>query len=281
MKIIPKISLIAILVLVAIFFINASFQVLIPSNEKENESEPPISEEENTLPNESRLLGIGENERFDPDTSIYHHSHDPSKMYDDFSNWPPWKDNGDGALSPNEKWTIAFKGGGAIGVMQDYDNSSNDVMVLEPKFVQNETRAPLLLTTDKYTDFIVSLDVRTDEQLRSNPNTWEMGWILWRYIDETHFNYFVLKSNGTECGKYDGGINPIDQLFICDSEFPTTYPGKWDHLDIIVKGDHITILVNGKIVQDFDDISSFDTGSIGLYNEDARTSFDNITIIPI
>ena len=100
-------------------------------------------------------------------------------------------------------------------------------------------------------------------------------------VDETHFNYFVLKPNGIECGKYDGGTNPIDQLFICDSEFPTTYLGKWDHWDIIVKGDHITILVNGKIVQDFDDISSFDTGRIGLYNEDARTSFDNITIIPL
>ena len=281
MEIIPKISLIVILVLVATFFANATFQVFIAANEKENESESTIPQE-SSLPIDYPLLGIGENERFDPESSIYYHSHDPSKMYDDFSNWPPWKENAEGAPSPNGNWVIAYKGGGIIDVMADNANSSNNVIVLEPEFVENETRAPLLLTSGKYTDFILSLDVRTDKQLRpENPNQWEMAWVLWRYVDETHFNYFTLKPNGTECGKYDGGINPIDQLFICDSPFPTTYIGKWDHWDIIVKGDQITILVNGKIVHDFEDVSSFDTGRIGLYNEDARTSFDNITIIPL
>ena len=282
MKIISKISIGIILILVGIFFINATFQLLIASNEKENESESLILKEENATSNEPILLGIGENERFDPDTSIYHHSHDPAKMFDDFSNWPEWNKNSEGSLSPNEKWVIAYKGGGIIDVVSDNHEINNNVVVLEPEFVENETRAPLLLTKEKYKDFILSLDVRTDKQLRpENPNPWEVAWVLWRYVDDTHFNYFTLKPNGTECGKYDGGVNPVDQLFICDSEFPTTYIGKWDHWDIIVKGDHITILVNGKIIHDFDDNSSFDTGQIGLYNEDARTSFDNITIIPI
>lgn len=282
MKLISKIVLFSIIGLVAIFFINATIQTLSSPDKVETKIEPLVTEERESPPKEFPKLGIGENERFDAETLVYHHSHDSSKMYDDFSKWPPWTETIDGAHSPNEKWVIAFKGGGFINVLQDYEDPSNMVMVLEPEFVENETRAPLLLTSEKYTDFKLSLDVRTDKQLRSeNPNPWEMGWVLWRYVDDTHFNYFVLKPNGTECGKYDGGINPIDQLFICDSEFPTTYPGKWDHWDIIVKGDHITILVNGKMIHEFDDTSSFKTGRIGLYNEDARTSFDNITIIPL
>jgi hypothetical protein len=227
------------------------------------------------------LLGLGENETYDPTTFVYNHTHDPAKMYDDFSYWPhPWHVEVEGTLSPDEKWMNMYHGGGFIDVKPDDADPSNNVMVLQPEFVDQETRAPLAVTAKEYKDFTLSLDMRTDKQLRPDPNPWEMAWVKWRYVDETHFYYFVLKPNGAEVGKYDGGENPKDQLFVADAPFPTTYVGKWDHIDIIAKGNHVIILVNGKIAHDFDDVSSFDTGRIGLYNEDARTSFDNITIIP-
>jgi hypothetical protein len=39
--------------------------------------------------------------------------------------------------------------------------------------------------------------------------------------------------------------------------------------------------VDGTTVFDFDDTSSFDSGTIGLYSEDAEVSFDNVAIVPL
>jgi len=289
MKTKTKIILIGLIALITIFFINASYQLLNSQNEEENRLDKIFGQEienktivETEIPRNNFIFSVvGENVSYDESTGVYTHNHDSSKTYDDFSDWPSWKGNFEEPISPNGKWQILYTGGGIMKVVKDYNSPSNMVMVLEPEHVPDQTRAPLLLTTGNYSDFALSLDVRTDKSLRSNPNPWEVAWIIWRYVDETHFYYFTLKPNGTECGKYDGGVNPIDQLFICGSTFPTTYPGKWDHWDILVKGDHITILVNGVIVQDFDDSSSFNKGKIGLYNEDAKTSFDNISIIPL
>jgi len=255
---------------------------------KENNTIQPITKIENSNPNNtlnqgdnvSRLLEIGENLTFNNKTGIYHHTHDPNKMFDDFSSGPYHLNLGD--ISPNGKWLGKWNGGGSLDVKQDTKNITNYVSVVESGFVQNETRSALVLTNNEYENFKLSLDVRNDKQLREvNPNSWEVGWIFWRYVDNTHFYYFTLKPNGSESGKYDGGVNPIDQLFLESTEFPNSVIGKWDHLDIIVDKSHITILVNGKIIQDFDDVSSFDKGQIGLYCEDASVSFDNITIVPI
>ena len=50
------------------------------------------------------------------------------------------------------------------------------------------------------------------------PNPWEVGWIFWHAvgngtdpIDRTHFYYFLVRTNGVEVGKYDGGTNPKSQ----------------------------------------------------------------------
>ena len=201
-------------------------------------------------------------------------------MYDDFSNGPyhlvP------GTVSPNGKWVGMWNGGGSLEVKQDHFDDNNFLLVVESGFVLNETRSGLILTTGEFKDFVLSLDVRNDKQLREPiPNSWEVGWIFWRYVDNTHFNYFTLKPTGSESGKYDGGVNPTDQLFIQATEFPNTSIGKWDHIDIIVKGNHVVIAVNGILAQEFDDITSFDKGKIGFYCEDASVSFDNISITPI
>ena len=261
---------------------------IINGESKENNTLPIIIEPENPVKinttnqiiNDIKLIDIGENLKFDNNTDVYYHTHDPKKMYDDFSSGPYHLNLGE--MSPNGKWLGKWNGGGSLDVKQDITNSSNYVSVVESRFVSNDTRSALVLTNKEFEDFKLSLDVRNDKQLREpNPNPWEVGWIFWRYVDNTHFYYFTLKPNGAESGKYDGGVNPTDQLFLESTEFPSSFIGKWDHLDIIVKKNHITVMVNGKIVQDFDDFSSFNKGRIGLYCEDASVSFDNISIIPI
>jgi len=288
-KIILILAIIIPLVMIGItLYQSQKNDIYVIEENKENKTSHPIIKDENSYLNstlnriddDSELLEIGENLKFNNRTSVYHHTHDPSKMFDDFSSGPYHLNLGE--ISPNGKWLGKWNGGGSLDVKKDIENNSNYVSVVESGFVKNETRSALVLTNNKYDDFKLSLDVRNDKQLREiNPNSWEVGWIFWRYMDNTHFYYFTLKPNGSESGKYDGGVNPTDQLFLESTEFPSSVIGKWDHLDIIVKKNHITILVNGKIVQNFYDISSFNKGQIGLYCEDASVSFDNITIVPI
>jgi hypothetical protein len=148
---------------------------------------------------------------------------------------------------------------------------------------KNKTKSALVLTSHQYKNFKLSVDVRTDQQLRKNdpPNAWEVGWVIWTYQNPTHFNYFLLKSVGAEFGKYDGGVNPTNQKKLFTSSLPTTSVGEWSHWEIIVKDTHVTIFVNNDLVFEFDDFASFDTGRIGFYLEDAAVSFDNLIIIPL
>jgi hypothetical protein len=90
-----------------------------------------------------------------------------------------------------------------------------------------------------------------------------------------------VRTNGAEVGKYEGGVNPIDQRILKTSSSPKALIEQWMHWDIIVKDNHITIIVDGATVFDFDDVSSFDSGTIGLYAEDAAVSFDNVVIVPL
>lgn len=261
----------------------SKFMIHIENKTSEIITEPEILIVNNTTNSENDdhyLQEIGEDVKFDNNTGVYYHTHDPSKIYDDFS--AERYNLNLGELSPNGKWLGKWNGGGSLEVKQDIANNKNNVLMVESGFVVNDTRSGLVLSSNEYENFKLSLDVRNDKQLReTEPNPWEVGWVFWRYVDNTHFYYFTLKPNGSESGKYDGGINPTDQLFLESTEFPNSAIGKWDHFDILVKKDHITILVNGKIVQDFVDTSSFSKGKIGFYCEDASVSFDNISIIPL
>jgi hypothetical protein len=205
-------------------------------------------------------------------------------LYDDFSAAAYLLAPGD--ISPNGKWYGFWDGGGAFGVKQDQkDNISNNIFYEETRAVttNSQTESALVLTTQEFKDFILSVDVRTDKQMRQNsaPNPWEVGWIIWKWNDNTSFYYFVVKTTGAEVGKYEGGINPIDQIILKTNSSIKASIGQWMHWDIIVKGNHITAIVDGTTVFDFDDASSFDSGTIGLYNEDAAVGFDNVVIVPL
>jgi Domain of Unknown Function (DUF1080)/Bacterial Ig domain len=204
-------------------------------------------------------------------------------FYDDFSGARYRLAPGD--ISPNGKWYGLWDGGGAFGVKQDQKDASNNIFYEETAAVtaNSQTESALVLTTQEFKDFKLSVDVRTDKHTRQNslPNPWEVGWIIWKWNDNTNFYYFLVKTNGAEVGKYEGGVNPIDQKILKTSPSFEGSIGQLMHWDIIVKGNHITVIVDGITVFDFDDVSSFDAGTIGLYVEDAEVSFDNVVIIPL
>jgi hypothetical protein len=204
-------------------------------------------------------------------------------FYDDFSGGHYRLAPGD--ISPNGKWYGVWDGGSAFGVKRDQEDSSNNIFYEETASVtaKSETESALVLTTQEFEDFKLSVDVRTDKQTRQNsaPNLWEVGWVIWKWNDNNNFYYFLLRTDGAEAGKYDGGVNPVDQRILKTSSSFKASIGEWMHWDIIAKGNHITVIVDGTTVFDFDDTSSFDSGTIGLYSEDAEVSFDNVTIVPL
>jgi len=207
----------------------------------------------------------------------------PIEIHDDFSE--ELYSMNLGGLSPNKNLFAIWHDNGTLGVIDDYANEGNNVFLVQSGIVteKNKTKSALVLSSHEYKNFKLSVDVRTDQQLRKNdpPNAWEVGWVIWTYQNPTHFNYFLLKSVGAEYGKYDGGVNPTNQKKLYTSSLPTTSIGEWSHWEIIVKDTHVTIFVNDGLVFEFDDFASFDTGRIGFYLEDAAVSFDNLKIIPL
>ena len=204
-------------------------------------------------------------------------------FYDDFSGGHYRLAPGD--ISPNGKWYGVWDGGIAFGVKRDQEDSSNNIFYEETASVtaKSQTESALVLTTQEFEDFKLSVDVRTDKQTRQNnaPNPWEVGWVIWKWNDNNNFYYFLLRTDGAEAGKYDGGVNPVDQRILKTSSSFKASIGEWMHWDIIAKGNHITVIVDGTTVFDFDDTSSFNSGTIGLYSEDAEVSFDNVAIVPL
>ena len=207
----------------------------------------------------------------------------PIELHEEFSD--VLYDMAPGTISPDGNWFAKWHDGGYLGVVEDFQDNSNNVFVVESGSVDKitETKSAMILSSREYANFKLSVDVRTDKQTRQNdpPNAWEVGWLVWAYNDPTHFNYFLLKSNGSEMGKYDGGVNPTHQKILFTNTSVQTSIGQWTNWKVIVQDSHTTILVDDIEVLDFDDFSSFDSGKIGFYLEDASVSFDNFDISPL
>ena len=109
--------------------------------------------------------------------------------------------------------------------------------------------------------------------------------MIWRWTDLFHHYYFVLKTSGIEFGKKDTSCNCEKQVFLKTSSSPILKLNTWDHVKISSIGKHTAIWLDGVKVVDMDDPSYSSTadmsgGYIGLYNEDASTAFDKVTVTP-
>ncbi|MEO9321485.1 MAG: family 16 glycoside hydrolase [Nitrososphaera sp.] len=184
--------------------------------------------------------------------------------------------------SPNGKWYGVWNGAGSFGAAQYggknvfYENTS-------PVTTSSNSQSALTLSTQTFKNFELSLDVSTNKQTRLNspPNNWEVAWIFWHYNDNTHFKYFLVKTDGSETGKYDGGVNPTDQKILYTSTSPKATIGGGMHWDIYVRGSHVVIQVNGVTVFNYYDSSTYNSGTIGLYAEDSQVTFSNVNILPL
>ena len=192
----------------------------------------------------------------------------------------------DGQKSPNGKWVSKWNAGGEMGVKTE---NGNNVFYGFPRTATSpgQTSSSFALSTQKFSDMTLELDMKTYKQLRQNsaPNTWETAWVMWRWTDLFHHYYFVIKTNGIEFGKKDTSCSCEQQVFLKTGSSPKLSLGTWDHIKISSIGKHTTIWVDGTKVVDMDDPSYSSTadmssGYIGLYNEDASSAFDKVTVTP-
>jgi hypothetical protein len=195
----------------------------------------------------------------------------------------------DGQISPNGKWVDNFNGFGSAGVKDD-GTGSNKVFFMYPRTSTSpgETHASSVSSTQKASDFELSVDAKTIQQLRQNspPNSWEAATIFFRQTDKFHYYAFVLKTNGIEFDKKDCNTctdSVQGQQFLVTANSPTLKIGSWSNWKITAIGNHITITVDGNKVIDYIDQTmspQLSSGAVVMYNEDAYVSFDNVYITP-
>lgn len=193
-----------------------------------------------------------------------------------FQSLPSGKTWADGSVHGELK--SQFNGYGSVGVVK----SGGKVLSLQPKKATQPsvTHAALVTSTEKYKDIELTVRQKTVRQLRdgSAPNTWETAWTVWHYSDNTHFYYLILKPNGWELGKADPKY-PGAQRFLATGS-STKYPvGSWNTVTIHQEGNAIDVTVDGKHLTHFvDNERPYTGGSVGMYTEDARVYFDDLSV---
>ena len=182
------------------------------------------------------------------------------------------------------RWQVVFAGYGAVSKPATRPH----VLRLSPTRAQSagETHAALVVSRKSFANRC--LDVKTRvivrEQLRvgSAPTPWETAWLIWDYLDNEHFSYLAIKTNGWELGKRDPAY-PGGQRFLATGEAPATAAGQWRAARIkrtaSADGLRSTIraFVGGVNVATFRDTEwPYVSGRLGMYVEDATADFDKI-----
>lgn len=143
-----------------------------------------------------------------------------------------------------------------------------------------ETHSALLTSSATWGDQVFSYTATTLAQLRtgSDPNPWEVAWSMFRFTDLTHYYWFIVKPNGWELGKKQGSDT---QIFLATGSSPSMPAGASYAVRIQAQGGRIRVSVNGAPVVDFTDPSPLLGGSVGLYEEDAKVTFANVSVTPL
>jgi len=204
-----------------------------------------------------------------------------------YTSYLPLYDNFENESKTNDKWQVVYTGHGFAGTKIEKGNDSVYQIYPKTSKLKKDTHASLVVSTQNFSNFKLVADVRTDGQLRKNtpPNSWEVGWIFFRYTDTFHYYWFTLKPNGIELGKKDCNncVDPVDgQIILFTGPGPRLKIGEWSKWTVEAVNNHIMISVDGHRVIDFtDDNMSKDLskGQVAMYSEDAKVSFDNFYLL--
>ncbi len=174
--------------------------------------------------------------------------------------------------------TLSYSG---YGTARACESSGNWQWELSPQAATGPsiTHAALARAPAPAGDLTVSVRVRTPHRLRhGRPNPWEVGWLIWRYTDDRHFYYLVLKQNGFELGKEDPAY-PGDQRFLITGDRPRFDVTAEHTVRVVQRGAVITATADGHRLGAFQDLERpYRSGDVGLYTEDAVAVFTGLHV---
>src|SRR5260370_42046022 len=149
-----------------------------------------------------------------------------------------------GAQYRGGQWRVAYDG---FGRWAASSRAGARQFTLEPARPASAatTHSALILSAGTWRDFLLTVRVRTNYQLRKpRPNAWEVGWILWHYTNDQHFYYVILKPNGWELGKEDPSYRG-DQRYLATGTHPALPTTRWYAVRVQQRGDAIQVSVDG------------------------------------
>ncbi len=238
-------------------------------------------------------------------------------LQDDFeqANFTVYNDN---TVYPSNNWRCIYAGYGINGIHVlnvPYNGRTGKCMFFKPQINQSGTSACLVLSEQSFGNFDTTFYLRTNSQLRTTPNNWEMAWIMFRYQDNTHHYYFYIGADGrleiggkdyvkigtTQIQTPDGTITTVgegnqDQQFFLFTQGTPTITGfglrKWMKIRLRVNGFNIYVYVNDVLIANIQDNgstgswlgspktfqSTLDEGKLGPYAEDAYGELDDIVV---
>jgi hypothetical protein len=234
-----------------------------------------------------------------------------SANYDDFEGQSYTL--GEGQVSPNGKWQGIYAQGGSDAIIVKRDpQTGNNAMFFNPTPSFGPTFPPppgqephlnssLVVSTAKYKDFDLTLDVKTIKQLRTpDPNNWENAWIMWnrpQAADDYHYYaYTLFATGGGQLEKKDNNLHDDSlEIYLAYPESPSIKYNTWQNWRIMVTGTatgtpNIKIWIDGVQALNYTDndpsiprnsATMSNGGSIVLYCEDSDVAFDNVNIKPL
>jgi hypothetical protein len=191
----------------------------------------------------------------------------------------------EGQTSPNGEWKNVYSGYGSTGVKAV---DGRIVFYLSPMASTSaaQTLAALVKSTDKFCDFSMQVDMNTVKPLRkgSPANTWEVGWLFFRYTDTFHYYWLLVKPNGIELGKKDCDTcsDPVEgQKYLVTKSTPTLKFNTWNKVKVDMIGNNIKVYWNGNLVIDYVDRAmspKLASGNIAMYSEDAYVLYNGMAV---
>ena len=179
------------------------------------------------------------------------------------------------------EWVSVFNGYGRTSLT---GSAAALTVTLQPAQAQatRDTHAALVVSTAHHADFVATLRVRTDRQLRhgaaGRPNAWEVGWVVWHYTSNQRFYALTLEPTGWVLSKQDPAY-PGGQRFLASARTPVFRLGVSHTVGIVQVGNRITVSADGHLLTQFTDTQRpYLTGAFGFYCEDAQAQFSQIRL---
>ena len=176
------------------------------------------------------------------------------------------------------RWRVVFDGvEGGSGVRIDHHR-----LELDPAEVALPSQTHAALVVSRRTFAVRALLIRsawtTMEQHRAvRPNPWEVGWLVWDYVDPDHFTYLALKATGWEIGRRDPS-KPGGQRFIATGSTVLTPIGTRQTAVVDRVGTQTTIRVNDQLLASFEVGGDETSGAVGMYCEDSVVDWSRFSV---